>query len=398
VRFALQSAFTAVFLVVVNVAFAGPFEDGQAAYQRYDYATALRFWRPLADHGDSNTQYKLGNMYAQGEGVTLDRVEAVKWFRKAADHGFAPAQFELSALYVVGQGVAQDYAEAATLCRKAAEQGLAVAQAMLGSLYANGQGVPQDYVEAAKWYRKAADQGLDNAQSDLGLMFVNGQGVAQDYVEAVKWYRRAADQGYAPAQCSLGIMYAIGHGVPQDYIRAHMWLNLAAAHGIQDANTVRDLIVGHMSSDQLAEAQRLAREWKPTDAAIAGRTEVARDASQARDIGTASQVRQPTVDRENANAVGADPAIIAARTPEASTPRDCSANELCEISKDSPHMSEAEWRSHHYPSSEPVLTNREVDALFGVLPPPPMRSPPMQNTFRPPGAACLMAPTPDCFE
>ena len=80
----------------------------------------------------------------------------------------------------------------------------------------------------------------------------------------MKWYRLAADQGNACAQYNLGIMYAKGQGVPQDYVLAHMWFNLSAAQGIGDAVKNRDIAAGKMTPDQLAEAQRLAREWKPS--------------------------------------------------------------------------------------------------------------------------------------
>jgi TPR repeat protein len=94
-------------------------------------------------------------------------------------------------------------------------------------------------------------------------MYTKGQGVPQDYKEAVKWLRLAADQGESGAQFSLGLRYALGRGVPQDYVQAHMWYNLAAVGG--DATSVknRDLIAQKMTPAQIAEAQRLAREWKP---------------------------------------------------------------------------------------------------------------------------------------
>jgi uncharacterized protein len=59
-------------------------------------------------------------------------------------------------------------------------------------------------------------------------------------------------------------MYLKGHGVIQDNIRAHMWLNIAAAKGHKVAPTTRDIIAEKMTPQQIAEAQRLAREWKPT--------------------------------------------------------------------------------------------------------------------------------------
>ncbi|MFP4502860.1 MAG: tetratricopeptide repeat protein, partial [Candidatus Hydrogenedentota bacterium] len=86
--------------------------------------------------------------------------------------------------------------------------------------------------------------------------------VAQDDAEAVKWYRKAAEQDYADAQLNLGVMYRLGEGVVQDYVRAHMWLNLAASAGDADAREARDAIAGDMTQEQIAEAQRLAREWQ----------------------------------------------------------------------------------------------------------------------------------------
>ena len=78
------------------------------------------------------------------------------------------------------------------------------------------------------------------------------------------WDRKAADQGNAPARYNLGRMYAQGLGVAQDKSLAHMWLNLAAAQGLEAARSARDNLAANMTPDQIAEAQRLAREWKPT--------------------------------------------------------------------------------------------------------------------------------------
>jgi len=120
-----------------------------------------------------------------------------------------------------------------------------------------------DYATALKEWKLLAEQGHASAQYNLGVMYANGQGVPQDYAEAMKWYRKAAEQGNAGAQNNLGVMYANGQGVPQDYIQAHMWWNLSAAQGNKVAVQNRDLIASKMSPEQVAQAQRLAREWKP---------------------------------------------------------------------------------------------------------------------------------------
>ena len=130
-------------------------------------------------------------------------------------------------------------------------------------MYERGKGVTQDYAEAMRWYRKAADQGEASAQYNLGVICFKGQGVTQDYAEAMKWFRIAADQGHARAQTGLGRMYEKGRGVTQDYVQALVWYNLAAAQGKKDASKWRDILAEKMTPAQIAEAQRLAREWKP---------------------------------------------------------------------------------------------------------------------------------------
>jgi hypothetical protein len=166
-QFVFRSVLTAVFLAMASVADAGPFEDGEAAYQRHDYTTALQVWRALADQGDALAQNALGVLYAQGQGVTQDYAEAVKWYSKAADQELAIAQCNLADMYRQGQGVTQDYAEAASWYELAAKQGHARAEYRLGLMYSQGQGVPKDDARAMRWFRLAADQGNADAQAKL---------------------------------------------------------------------------------------------------------------------------------------------------------------------------------------------------------------------------------------
>jgi len=91
---------------------AGPYEDGLAAYQRGDYATALDYLRPQAEQGDVNAQYDLALMYFNGEGVPQDFTEAEKWWRKAAEQGNAEAQYNLGVMYANRRIVPQDNADA----------------------------------------------------------------------------------------------------------------------------------------------------------------------------------------------------------------------------------------------------------------------------------------------
>ena len=59
-------------------------------------------------------------------------------------------------------------------------------------------------------------------------------------------------------------MYDNGQGVPQDYVQAHKWYNLAAASGNKDAVKNREIVAAKMTPAQIAEAEKLVREWKPT--------------------------------------------------------------------------------------------------------------------------------------
>jgi hypothetical protein len=121
----------------------------------------------------------------------------------------------------------------------------------------------KDYSEAVKWYRLAANQGNAHALCALGSMHLKEQGVPSDYAEALKFYRLAADYGDGFAQNTLGIMYSKGELVPQEYVSAYMWLSLAAAQGVYNAEERRDRVAKKMPPAQIAEAQKLAREWKP---------------------------------------------------------------------------------------------------------------------------------------
>jgi uncharacterized protein len=117
----------AFFLGSFSAALAGPLQDADAAFERGDYAEAMRLIRPLAEEGNP------------------------------------VAESNLAVIYFKGLGVPQDYAAAAKWSRLAAAQGLSTAQLGLGLMYANGQGVPQDNVLGLMWLSLAAEQGDQEA-------------------------------------------------------------------------------------------------------------------------------------------------------------------------------------------------------------------------------------------
>jgi uncharacterized protein len=146
----------------------------------------------------------------------------------------------------------------------AAEKRAVEAHYIRGLAHLQGDGVPKNPVEAAKCFRTAAEQGDARAQFNLGLLYKSGEGVPRVPAEAAAWFQKAADQGDDRAQCSLSAMLVTGEGVPKDLPRAYMYLNLASATNPKAAEA-RALVEKTMTVKQLAEGQRLSRDWKPTE-------------------------------------------------------------------------------------------------------------------------------------
>ena len=141
----LRTLALAALLSVAALPASAGFKEGVAAYNRGDYRSAYRDFKPLAEQGDAYAQNYLGVMYGKGQGISRNDRESFGWFRKAALRGYAKAQHNL------------------------------------GTMYGNGRGVPKNYGEAIKWYRKAALQGYTSAQFKLGTMYQNGRAVPKNY-------------------------------------------------------------------------------------------------------------------------------------------------------------------------------------------------------------------------
>lgn len=228
-----------------------------------DYlAEAVKWYRKAIEQGDMLAQYSLTHLYFYQVGVPKD-TEAVNWIRGLADKGDARAQSGLAVMYSTGDGMPRNVVEAAKWYRKAAEQGHAEAQHYLGNSYYYGSGVPKNLFEAVQWYRKSAEQGNPLGQVHLGFMYYKGEAVPKEFTEAANWYLRAAKQGNRESQWRLGWMYERGQGLLQNQVEAYKWYNLAAAMGDQEYRKFRDDLQTKMTPSQIAEGQRLAREYHP---------------------------------------------------------------------------------------------------------------------------------------
>ena len=127
-------------------------------------------------------------------------------------------------------------------------------------MFHHGIGTVINKADAARWYKRAAEQGIVISQFMIAWMYQNGEGVLKDHADAVKWYRLAAKLGEVKAQHNLALMYHNGFGVPQDDLWAHMWLTIASGQGDKISDEVRGIIAESMTSADISEAQKMARE------------------------------------------------------------------------------------------------------------------------------------------
>ncbi len=165
-----QSAvFIGLALGAASIAAAQPAKtvrDGIAAWQRADYSAAVAIWRPLAEKGDADAAFNLGQAYRLGRGTPVDLAKAQIWLEKAARAGHLDAQTTLG-LLLFDSGSREP---AMQWLRKAAEKGEPRAMLVYGTALFNGDGVPRDQVMAYAYVSRSAAQGLEPAKTTLEQM------------------------------------------------------------------------------------------------------------------------------------------------------------------------------------------------------------------------------------
>ena len=232
-------ALLALSVLLCSTAAVAGLKEGYEALSKKDYVTAANEYRPLAERGDPEAQYRIGRMYEFGNGYPQDKAQGIAWIRKAAAQGHVDAEQEL------------------------------------GVVYATGDGVKQDDVQAVTWFRKAAEHGDATAQYNLGLLYAKGQGVTRDYAQAVDWWRKSAVQGNADAQFKLAVVYHTGQGAAQDEVFALANATIAARNGDKENIDYRNEIAKPLTPEQRRRATALAAAWKvgqpmPGSAATSG--------------------------------------------------------------------------------------------------------------------------------
>ena len=200
----------------------------------------------------------------KSRGIAQDTAAAIRWWTKAADQGDVLAQHSLAQAYIAGnRGRAGLRQGGGPGWKRRRDKGLVRSQYTLGKMFHYGLGVSKDFERAFTWIKKAAEAGFDKAQYNLGKFYRDGHGTPEDAGAAARWFMAAAEQGYAKAQNHIGVRLARGVGVPKDEVRALMWLTLAAARKHTQAIDNREALAKTLSPGQVAEAERLAEEWKP---------------------------------------------------------------------------------------------------------------------------------------
>jgi len=139
-------------------------QKGVAAFKAGAFGAARIDLKPLAEKGNPQAAYWLGQMYDDGLGVKKDADTAIFWFRAAAKGGWPGAEFRLGEIYFNGTEELQDFKKARKWLEQAARNGYARAQIDLGRLYAKGWGGKKDPIQAYVWYEFAAKQGGYEAQ------------------------------------------------------------------------------------------------------------------------------------------------------------------------------------------------------------------------------------------
>ena len=204
--------------------------SGILDYNAGDKAGAVKALEYAATQGHALALWKLGRMYADGDGVPQDDLKAFEYFSRIADENADEAPDSPRA------GV------------------VASAFVTLGSYFLDG--IKGSYVaanpgRAAEMFQYAASYfGDPNAQYDLARLYLDGTGVSRDTRQAARWFNLAAEKGHHAAQALLGQMLVNGEGVPRQRARGLMWLMLAK----QGADPKQEAWIGTLQNEAFEAA------------------------------------------------------------------------------------------------------------------------------------------------
>lgn len=271
-------------------------DNAYAAYQEGRYRTALDLATQRAnERNDPKSMTLVGELYANGLGISRDDDKALAWYTKASNLGDREAMFALAMMKIGGRGGPADRDGGAKLLAQSAKLGKAAAAYNLGLLYLEGQTFPQDLKRAAELFRQASDAGNPEAQYALATFYkegrgveknlttaarllaaaaqadnidaeveyaialFNGTGVTKNIPIAVALMSRAARQNSPIAQNRLAHILIEGQGVPADPVEGFKWHLIAKTAGASDPDL--DARLAELPPDQRKKAEDGAKRW-----------------------------------------------------------------------------------------------------------------------------------------
>lgn len=224
------------------------FRSGASYLKAGQPAKAVNSLQYAAEKGHAVAQWKLGRMYAEGDGVTQDDLKAFHYFRAIADRHADDSPNTPQARFVANAFVA------------------------LGHYYLDGipkSDVKADPVRAREMFGYAASYfGDPDAQYNLARMYLDGKGAPHDPRQAARWFGLSAQKGQCEAQAMLGAMLFSGDHVPRQAARGLMWLTLAK----DSARTEQQIWIGKLydsayqqsTEDERALALVYLKRWLET--------------------------------------------------------------------------------------------------------------------------------------
>jgi TPR repeat protein len=220
---------------------------------------AIRLFKLAADEGNINAVVELATIYFNRR----DYNAALRWLKIGAENNHREALYMLGISYEYGFGVTKNLDTAINWHALSASKGKIDATYRLGKIYQHES--KQKFEESIQWFKVASEKGHAEASYELGYMHYDGIGLKQNYKKAFEWYSLASEQGSQDARYNLAIMYYQGEGVVKNIIYAHMWFDILSQSEDKDASDRKDFVAGQMTKEQIAEAQRLARECVAKD-------------------------------------------------------------------------------------------------------------------------------------
>lgn len=207
------------------------YRDGQGVEK--DVQKAVELFTLAAMQGNSFAAFALGKMYLSDDpALSRNVAAALKWITNAAEHGNQFAQYYLGKLLLKGtDDISQDTNSALRWLLASVEQGNVHAEYALAMAYLKGESVPKDSLKAMELLKRASSREHQFAQYQLGKLLLQGEDVPKDVVAAVHWLTASAMHGNQYAQYALGKLYLLGKGVEKDKDRAAKWFQMAANQG-----------------------------------------------------------------------------------------------------------------------------------------------------------------------